>query len=73
MHCVLGSALLAWPREGVLRIWSMSWAPGEDGLLRDSAMYSVIAPKWGAVRDRLTARLTSHLPAEGQAPAGHQA
>jgi N-acetyltransferase len=43
--------------EGVLRNWSMSWAPGEEGLLRDSAMYSVIAPEWPAVRTRLTARL----------------
>jgi N-acetyltransferase len=43
--------------EGVLRSWSMSWAPGEEGLLRDSAMYSVIAPEWDAVRDRLAARL----------------
>jgi N-acetyltransferase len=24
--------------DGVLRNWSMSWAPGEEGLLRDSAM-----------------------------------
>jgi N-acetyltransferase len=43
--------------EGVLRSWSVSWAPGEEGLLRDSAMYSVIAPEWSAVRDRLVARL----------------
>jgi len=43
--------------EGVLRSWSMSWAPGEEGFLRDSAMYSVIAPEWAAVRTRLTARL----------------
>jgi N-acetyltransferase len=43
--------------EGVLRNWSMSWAPGEEGNLRDSAMYSVIAPEWHAVRDRLAARL----------------
>jgi RimJ/RimL family protein N-acetyltransferase len=43
--------------EGVLRSWSMSWAPGEEVLLRDSAMYSVIAPEWDAVRDRLIARL----------------
>jgi RimJ/RimL family protein N-acetyltransferase len=43
--------------EGVLRKWSVSWAPGEDGLLRDSAMYSVIAPEWGAVRSGLAARL----------------
>jgi RimJ/RimL family protein N-acetyltransferase len=43
--------------EGVLRSWSMSWTPGEEGLLRDSAMYSVIAPEWSAVRDRIIGRL----------------
>jgi N-acetyltransferase len=43
--------------EGVLRSWSASWAPGEEGTLRDSAMYSVIAPEWDTVRDRLAARL----------------
>ena len=43
--------------EGVLRSWSVSWAPGEEGRLRDSAMYSVIAPEWSAVRSQLTARL----------------
>jgi N-acetyltransferase len=45
--------------EGVLRNWSMSWAPGEEGQLRDSAMYSVIAEEWDAVKSRLTARLRS--------------
>ncbi|MBO0807139.1 MAG: GNAT family N-acetyltransferase [Actinobacteria bacterium] len=53
--------------EGVLRSWSMSWAPGEEGLLRDSAMYSVVAPEWDAVRSRLTARLAGHSPAPGTA------
>jgi N-acetyltransferase len=48
--------------EGVLRSWSMSWVPGEEGLLRDSAMYSVIAPEWNAVRSRLTARLAGRPP-----------
>lgn len=43
--------------EGVLRSWSVSWAPGEEGLLRDSAMYSVIASEWGAVKTALTARV----------------
>ena len=32
--------------EGVLRKWSQSWAPGEEGLLRDSAMYSIIDIEW---------------------------
>lgn len=48
--------------EGVLRSWSMSWAPGEEGLLRDAAMYSVIAPEWNAVRSRLIERLARHYP-----------
>jgi N-acetyltransferase len=43
--------------EGVLRQWSRSWAPGEAGLLRDSAMYSVIATEWPACRTALLARL----------------
>jgi RimJ/RimL family protein N-acetyltransferase len=43
--------------EGVLRCWSRSWAPGEDGLLRDSAMYSIIASEWPACRARLQAQL----------------
>ncbi|WP_432967504.1 GNAT family N-acetyltransferase [Dactylosporangium sp. CA-233914] len=29
--------------EGVLRNWSQSWASGEDGKLRDSAMFSIVA------------------------------
>jgi RimJ/RimL family protein N-acetyltransferase len=43
--------------EGVLRSWSRSWAPGEDGLLRDSALYSIVAPDWPDRRARLQARL----------------
>ena len=49
--------------EGVLRCWSMSWAPGEEGLPRDSAMYSVIAPEWPAVAARLAARAARHAQA----------
>ena len=59
--------------EGVLRSWSVSWALGEEGLLRDSAMYSVIAPEWNAVKSRLTARLAGHSdgPGTAAAPAGN--
>ena len=32
--------------EGVLRNWSQSWAPGEEGQLRNTAMFSVIASEW---------------------------
>jgi N-acetyltransferase len=43
--------------EGVLRNWSQSWAPGEDGRLRDSAMYSIIATEWPYCRSMLEERL----------------
>ena len=43
--------------EGVLRNFSPSRAPGEEGLLRDSAMYSVTDAEWPAVRDALTNRI----------------
>ncbi|MER5277286.1 GNAT family protein [Streptomyces sp. NPDC002809] len=43
--------------EGVLRNWSRSWAPGEDGLLRDSAIFSITADEWPARRARLEERI----------------
>jgi RimJ/RimL family protein N-acetyltransferase len=43
--------------EGVLRSFSQSWAPGEDGLLRDSAMYSVTAAEWPSCQEHLRQRL----------------
>lgn len=46
--------------EGVLRSWSQSHAPGEDGRLRDSAMFSVIASDWPTVKSRLRTRLDRH-------------
>jgi N-acetyltransferase len=47
--------------EGVLRNWSRSWAPGEDGRLRDSAIFSVVAQEWPQCRARLEARLARAL------------
>jgi N-acetyltransferase len=55
--------------EGVLRSWSQSWAPGEDGLLRDSAMYSVIAPDWPSCEKHLLARLGSARLQDAASPA----
>jgi N-acetyltransferase len=43
--------------EGVLRNWSPSHAPGEEGRLRDSAMFSVTAAEWPEVKSHLAARL----------------
>lgn len=44
--------------EGVLRNWSRSWGPGEDGRLRDSAIFSITAAEWPDCRATLEARLT---------------
>lgn len=46
--------------EGVLRRHRPSTATGEDGRLRDTAVYSVVAPEWPAVRHRLDALLARH-------------
>jgi RimJ/RimL family protein N-acetyltransferase len=54
--------------EGVLRNWSRSWAPGEDGRLRDSAIFSITAEEWPDCRSRLEKRL-----AGGQAGAQRRA
>jgi RimJ/RimL family protein N-acetyltransferase len=43
--------------EGVLRSWQPSHVVGEQDRLRDSAMYSVLAQEWPAVRRGLLARL----------------
>jgi RimJ/RimL family protein N-acetyltransferase len=45
--------------EGVLRSWQPSHAAGEEGALRDSAMFSVVAAEWPAVKQRLALRLGS--------------
>jgi len=47
--------------EGVLRNWSRSWAPGETGRLRDSAMFSVIASEWPECRSKLQERLSGFI------------
>ena len=43
--------------EGVLRNVSRSWAAGEDGMLRDSAIFSIIDTEWPSQRRRLEAKL----------------
>lgn len=45
--------------EGVLRSWSPSWAPGEAGRLRDSAMFSLIADEWPSAKSALAARVAA--------------
>jgi RimJ/RimL family protein N-acetyltransferase len=51
--------------EGVLRSWSRSWAPGEDGRLRDAAIFSVIAAEWPQCRAQLEERLAGVLDRRG--------
>jgi RimJ/RimL family protein N-acetyltransferase len=45
--------------EGVLRNWSPSRVPGEEGRLRDSAMFSVTDAEWPAVKSSLFARIAN--------------
>jgi RimJ/RimL family protein N-acetyltransferase len=45
--------------EGVLRCWSPSRAPGEEGMLRDSAIFSVVAAEWPAVKSALATRIAN--------------
>lgn len=52
--------------EGVLRNWSRSWAPGEDGVLRDSAIYSITAQEWPERRSLLRARVRRSAGAAGR-------
>jgi RimJ/RimL family protein N-acetyltransferase len=43
--------------EGVLRSWGPSWVPGEEGTLRDSAVFSVVAAEWPQVKSALAGRI----------------
>jgi N-acetyltransferase len=43
--------------EGVLRNWQAAQVEGEDGLTRNSAMYSILPTEWPDVRVRLEERL----------------
>jgi RimJ/RimL family protein N-acetyltransferase len=43
--------------EAVLRSWQPSLVAGEEGRLRDTAMFSIVAGEWPAVRARLEQRL----------------
>jgi N-acetyltransferase len=43
--------------EGVLRNWSPSRVPSEEGKLRDCAMFSVTAAEWPSVRPTLANRI----------------
>ncbi|MEU2251452.1 GNAT family protein [Streptomyces sp. NPDC019224] len=49
--------------EGVLRNWSPSWVPGEEGRLRDSAIFSITAEEWPGARARLEARIAGRAVA----------
>jgi len=45
--------------EGVLRHWQPSMVPGEEGRLRDSAIFSILDAEWPDVRERLQSTLES--------------
>ncbi|MEV1069236.1 GNAT family protein [Streptomyces sp. NPDC050263] len=46
--------------EGILRNWSRSWAPGEDGRLRDTAIFSLTADEWPDVERKLSERVARY-------------
>lgn len=46
--------------EGVLRNSSRSWVPGEDGRLRDTAIFSIIDTEWPDCRSRLEERVAAN-------------
>jgi RimJ/RimL family protein N-acetyltransferase len=50
--------------EGVLRNWSPSRVPGEEGGLRDSAIFSVTAAEWPTVKSSLAKRVARPVPSE---------
>ena len=50
--------------EGVLRSWSPSWVAGEEGKLRDSALFSVIEAEWPTVKSALAARVAKASAAQ---------
>jgi RimJ/RimL family protein N-acetyltransferase len=43
--------------EGILRSWQPSHAQGERGMLRDSAIHSIVVTEWPDVRARLEERV----------------
>lgn len=54
--------------EGLLRNWSRSWAPGEEGRLRDTAIFSITAAEWPEIRERLEKRVARFLPPGASTP-----
>lgn len=47
--------------EGVLRQSARSWVPGEEGRLRDAAIFSVVADEWPERRKALEARVAAYV------------
>lgn len=48
--------------EGVLRQWQPSMVSGEEGLYRDSALFSVVGEEWPTVRAALVATMARCAP-----------
>ncbi|WP_439654267.1 hypothetical protein [Streptacidiphilus anmyonensis] len=54
--------------EGVLRQSARSWVPGEEGRLRDAAVFSIVASEWPARKRALQAKVAAAVDraAEGE-------
>lgn len=68
LRCRRALENLGIPFEGVLRNWSVSWAAGEEGALRDSAMFAVTDTDWPRVRAGIAARLGVTAPPPSTGP-----
>ncbi|AYG04981.1 GNAT family N-acetyltransferase [Gryllotalpicola protaetiae] len=47
--------------EGILRNWQPSAVPGEEDLLRDTAMFSITAAQWPNTKSALAARVAAKI------------
>ena len=54
--------------EGVLRCWSRSYVRGEEGRLRDSAMFSLVVSDWPMVKASLAGGLRRNGDSDRQEP-----
>lgn len=61
LHCQAALKGIGAQFEGILRSWSPSRKLGEEGKLRDSAMYSVLLSEWPTCRRHIEERMAKRL------------
>ncbi|WP_439654101.1 hypothetical protein [Streptacidiphilus melanogenes] len=63
-----GIASVGGALKGVMRWSARSWVPGEEGRLRDAAVFSIVSDEWPERRRALQARVAAAVDraAEGR-------